>query len=86
MLETQHDKSFKTIAERLNKEPLDMIEQDSTRFLREYHYPSLELLNLSNDTSGDNITDELKNNAYTIIDTLKSFGIQTRIVSIIFLI
>lgn len=59
-----------------------MIEQDSTLFLREYHYPSLELLNLSNDMSGDNITDELKNTAYTIIDTLKSFGIQTRIVDI----
>lgn len=55
-----------------------MIEQDSIQ----YRYPDLELLNPSKAVSNDDLTEDLKNTAQTIIDTLKSFGIRTHIVDI----
>ncbi len=47
-----------------------------------YNFPSLDLLNPPKETNADNISEELKQNAATLVDTLKSFGVQTRIVDI----
>lgn len=48
-----------------------------------YHYPPVELLKQAdNDRNSDDAEAEMKNNADTLVDTLKSFGVQTRIVDI----
>ena len=48
----------------------------------EYKYPPIDLLKRpSNDTSGD-IRSELTANAEKLVDTLRSFGVETRIINI----
>ncbi len=49
---------------------------------REYRRPPLRLLKPSTAPSSADITEELKQNAQTLVDTLKSFGVQTRITDI----
>ncbi|HNX64548.1 MAG TPA: DNA translocase FtsK [Oscillospiraceae bacterium] len=51
--------------------------------LNVYKYPPISLLTLPKaSTAGENATVELKQNADILVDTLKSFGVQTRIVDI----
>lgn len=47
-----------------------------------YQFPPLDLLNLPVPANHDNINEELKINADILVDTLKSFGVSTRIVDI----
>lgn len=48
-----------------------------------YTFPPVDLLKLAdNDRNSDEAEAEMKNNADTLVDTLKSFGVQTRIVDI----
>lgn len=47
-----------------------------------YQFPPLHLLNLPVMPNNDNINEELKMNADILVDTLKSFGVSTRIVDI----
>ena len=47
-----------------------------------YRHPPIGILNLSKAVSGEDVTEELKTNAQTLVDTLKSFGVQTRITDI----
>jgi len=47
-----------------------------------YHLPPTSLLSLGGAVSAGDITEELKANAQTLVDTLKSFGVQTRITDI----
>lgn len=48
----------------------------------EYRYPPVSLLKLGRAVSGEDVSEELKGNAQTLVDTLKSFGVQTRIIDI----
>ncbi len=47
-----------------------------------YSYPPVNLLEESKGKSSGDISDELKSNAQRLVDTLKSFGVQTRVVDI----
>ncbi|MGN1416903.1 MAG: DNA translocase FtsK 4TM domain-containing protein [Oscillospiraceae bacterium] len=49
----------------------------------EYHFPPIELLREShNDINAENAEAEMKSNADILVNTLKSFGVMTRIVDI----
>ena len=48
----------------------------------EYTYPPMDLLDLGKQLPSGDTTKELKANADRLVDTLKSFGVQTRIVDI----
>lgn len=48
----------------------------------EYRYPPVNLLEQNISVSSGNVTDELKNNAALLVDTLRSFGVETRILNI----
>ncbi len=47
-----------------------------------YRFPPVELLNQPSAADSGNVTQELKENAERLVDTLKSFGVQTRVVDI----
>lgn len=48
----------------------------------EYRYPPINLLEKNVTTISGNVSDELKNNAALLVDTLRSFGVETRILNI----
>ncbi len=48
----------------------------------EYVFPPVTLLNEPVQPKGGDVTDELKQNATKLVDTLKSFGVQTRVIDI----
>ncbi len=48
----------------------------------EYRLPTLDCLSLPKNTSGSSYEEELKQNATKLVDTLKSFGVETRVVDI----
>ena len=48
----------------------------------EYVFPPIHLLKMGRGASGLDVSEELKHNAQTLVDTLKSFGVQTRITDI----
>lgn len=50
--------------------------------VKEYRYPPLSLLEEGNSDTDPNIGDELRQNAELLVDTLKSFGVETRIINI----
>lgn len=50
--------------------------------VKEYRYPPLSLLEEGNSDADPNIGDELRQNAELLVDTLKSFGVETRIINI----
>ena len=50
--------------------------------VKEYRYPPLTLLDECNSDVDPNIGDELRQNAELLVDTLKSFGVETRIINI----
>ncbi len=47
-----------------------------------YTYPPINLLEEGASSAGGDMTDELRRNAERLVDTLKSFGVQTRVVDI----
>ncbi len=49
---------------------------------QEYRLPPVSLLKLPKNTSNADVSEELKMNASKLVETLKSFGVQTRIVDI----
>lgn len=48
----------------------------------EYHFPAVELLKFAKPVSEDNVGEELRLNAERLVSTLKSFGVQTKIVDV----
>ncbi len=48
----------------------------------EYRYPPIHLLEQNTAGSGVNVQEELKSNAALLVDTLRSFGVETRIINI----
>ena len=47
-----------------------------------YSFPPITLLNEAPPAKNDDVTEELKANAQRLVDTLQSFGVQTRIIDI----
>jgi len=47
-----------------------------------YRFPPVELLNQPSATDSGNVTKEMKENAERLVETLKSFGVQTRVIDI----
>ncbi|MEG2597627.1 MAG: DNA translocase FtsK, partial [Oscillospiraceae bacterium] len=47
-----------------------------------YHFPPISLLKLPVNNGNLDVSEELKANAAKLVDTLKSFGVQTRIINI----
>jgi len=47
-----------------------------------YKLPTLDCLSLPDNSASSNYEDELKQNATKLVDTLKSFGVETRVVDI----
>ena len=60
--------------------PLPEIQLDPPE--EDYHLPPVSLLKPPKAKAGGDVTEELKANAARLVDTLKSFGVQTRIVDI----
>lgn len=48
----------------------------------EYHFPPVTMLETTKETSEQDVTEELKINGQMLVQTLKSFGVQTKIVDI----
>lgn len=55
---------------------------DSTTQMSEYAYPPASLLKAPIVTGNRDVSEELKANAALLVDTLKSFGVQTRVIDI----
>ena len=47
-----------------------------------YHFPPISLLKQPKNSGNLDVSEELKANAAKLVDTLKSFGVQTRIIDI----
>lgn len=55
---------------------------DSNNTLSKYNYPPAALLKPPQNTNNRDVSEELKANAALLVDTLKSFGVQTRVIDI----
>lgn len=70
------------LPEIIDDETLEFEEDEEETEEIPYMLPPLECLNLPNNDSKVNYEAELKQNATKLVDTLKSFGVETRIVGI----
>lgn len=77
----QETEEKQNLPEIIDDETLDF-EEDEEEEEIPYMLPPLECLNLPNNDSKVNYEVELKQNATKLVDTLKSFGVETRIVGI----
>lgn len=59
-----------------------MLSPDENKANTGYRYPPADLLNESEKKSENDITSELKTNGHMLVETLKSFNVQTKIVDI----
>ena len=64
------------------KDFTDSIESNEKKPEKEYIMPPLDCLALPKNSKGLNYETELKQNATKLVDTLKSFGVETRVVDI----
>lgn len=55
---------------------------DNNNTLNKYIFPPVSLLKGAKFTGNQDVSDELKANAALLVDTLKSFGVQTRVIDI----
>ena len=77
---SQEDKGETVAEEEIAREIQETAEEQ--KMPEEYVHPPVELLNQPKAPAEDDISEELKANAARLVDTLKSFGVQTRIVDI----
>lgn len=63
-------------------EVLDVAHQEEAKPVKAYQYPPITLLNPPQDHGNRDLSIELRGNAELLVDTLKSFGVQTRVVDI----
>lgn len=61
---------------------LDVAHQEEAKPVKAYQYPPITLLNPPQDHGNRDLSIELRGNAELLVDTLKSFGVQTRVVDI----
>lgn len=61
---------------------LDVAHQEEAKPVKAYQYPPTTLLNPPQDHGNRDLSIELRGNAELLVDTLKSFGVQTRVVDI----
>ena len=60
----------------------DEVDDTEEKVVEVYNFPPLDLLTESESKDDENITEELKANAQKLVDTLQSFGVQTRVTEI----
>ena len=63
-------------------EEMQELEEAKKKAVPEYVYPPIELLPEQEHPRDEDVSEELKNNAANLVDTLNSFGVQTRIINI----
>ena len=63
-------------------EEVQELEEAKKKAVPEYVYPPIELLPEQEHPRDEDVSEELKNNAANLVDTLNSFGVQTRIINI----
>ena len=80
--EAESAKNRPNLPEIIDDENLDFEDSEDEAEEVPYMLPPLECLNLPTNDSAVNYEIELKQNATKLVDTLKSFGVETRIVGI----
>lgn len=92
--EEEHNKLWKSSeeVERINKQavlhgsridiPYDNIDDDTNDHEDTYHYPPISLLSDAKIVHDKDAGEELRQNAELLVDTLKSFGVHTKILDI----
>ena len=63
-------------------EVLDVAHQEEAKPVKAYQYPPITPAQSSQDHGNRDLSIELRGNAELLVDTLKSFGVQTRVVDI----
>ena len=73
-----------TVEEKSENTEVDDDEDDNwdNEPVKKYSLPPIEILNLPNNTNGADYENEQKRNGEKLVSTLKSFGVETRIVGI----
>ena len=66
--------------EEVSRPVSEIVEEEKVK--PEYRFPPLSLLQQGGHNSGMDSSDELKANAERLVDTLRSFGVETRIINI----
>lgn len=75
-------------AEKPNEEKIEPVpefvvtEEDMQKEVKEYKLPSVDILKTVKHKSAKDVSDELKNNAELLVETLASFGVQAEITDI----
>ncbi|MCQ2477721.1 MAG: DNA translocase FtsK, partial [Clostridia bacterium] len=65
------------------KETEEVAEEiESTEVIKNYKYPPIDLLKISNSHTSKSANDELESTAERLVEVLKSFGVETRVVDI----
>lgn len=72
----------KAAAPTAQKEELPVIQKEEHISNQNYKLPSIECLTPPKSVTGANFSDELKQNAEKLVEALKSFGVETKIVDI----
>ena len=77
------EKQNKEITEKFAKDVEKVYKSQVTKVVtQEYKFPPVELLKDAQSVKKQDITKELKENGQILVDTLKSFGVQTKIIDI----
>ena len=72
-----------TVEDTIETEEIDEEEDDwDSEPVKNYSLPPIEILNLPNNANSADLENEQKRNAEKLVSTLKSFGVETRIVGI----
>lgn len=80
--ESSNEKKEEIKAEDVSLAENDMDEGTDETETVEYNLPPLDILAMPKNDSNSNYEEELKQNATKLVDTLKSFGVETRVVDI----
>ena len=85
MLKTKSENSSEKTSSELSEEDMKQKLENSSKDVSaggDYNFPPLEILNKSDNPHEGDITAELNNNGKMLVDILKSFNVQTRIIDI----
>ncbi len=69
-------------AQKFAKDVQEAYEKETEKIAHEYTMPPIDLLQDAPKVKQEDITEELKTNGQMLVDTLKSFGVQTKIIDI----
>lgn len=85
MLKTKSENSYDKSSPELPENNMNQQVENSSKDIEssgDYKFPPLEILNKSDNPHEGDITAELNNNGKMLVDILKSFNVQTRIIDI----